>query len=36
MDHDRRVDVATGWIWVAHMQLLARRIAYVAPQAHAA
>lgn len=28
MDHDRLIDVATAWIWVAHTQLLARRIAY--------
>ena len=36
MDHDRRVDVASGWIWLAHMQMLARRIAYADAQAHAA
>lgn len=28
MDHDRRIDVATAWIWAAHMQMLVRRIAY--------
>ena len=28
MDHDRRIDVATAWVWLAHTQLLARRNAY--------
>lgn len=32
MDHDRRIDVATTWIWAGHMQMLARRIAYAALQ----
>lgn len=36
MDHDRLIDVATGWIWVAHTQLLARRIAYAEASAQAA
>jgi hypothetical protein len=31
MDHDRRIDIATTWIWVAHMPMLARRITYVEP-----
>lgn len=28
MDHDRLIEVATAWVWLAHMHLLANRIAY--------
>lgn len=36
MDHDRLIDVATAWVWLAHTHLLARRIAYAEGQVAAA